>query len=79
MATHSSILAWRIPPTEKPNGTTSPWGGKESDTASDFEVLQKVDIKLRSLHYSHINATALKLKMSQTLKIVNHYIGIADT
>ena len=29
MATHSSILAWRIPWTEKPR---SPWGRKESDT-----------------------------------------------
>ena len=30
MATHSSILAWRIPWTEKPAGY-SPWGCKESD------------------------------------------------
>ena len=28
MATHSSILAWRIPWIEKPG----PWGHKESDT-----------------------------------------------
>ena len=31
MATHSSILAWRITWTEKPGGY-SLWGGKESDT-----------------------------------------------
>ena len=31
MATHSSILAWKIPWTEKPGGY-SPWGCKESDT-----------------------------------------------
>ena len=31
MATHSSILAWRIPWTEKPGGY-SPQGGKELDT-----------------------------------------------
>ena len=31
MATHSSILAWRISRTEKPGGY-SPWGHKESDT-----------------------------------------------
>ena len=31
MATHSSILAWRIPWTEEPVGY-SPWGCKESDT-----------------------------------------------
>ena len=29
MATHSSILAWKIPWTEEPD--CSPWGCKESD------------------------------------------------
>ena len=32
MATHSSILAWRIPQTEEPGRLYSPWGCKESDT-----------------------------------------------
>ena len=32
MATHSSILAWRIPWTEEPSGPHSRWGLKESDT-----------------------------------------------
>ena len=32
MATHSRILAWRIPQTEEPGGLYSPWGHKESDT-----------------------------------------------
>ena len=31
MAIHSSILAWRIPGTERPGGHR-PWGHKESDT-----------------------------------------------
>ena len=31
MATHSSILAWRIPWTEEPAGLYSPQGCKESD------------------------------------------------
>ena len=31
MATHSGILAWRIPWTEEPSGY-SPWGHKELDT-----------------------------------------------
>ena len=26
MATHSSVLAWRIPWTEEPDGLYSPWG-----------------------------------------------------
>ena len=32
MATHSSILAWKIPGTEEPDRLYSPWGRKESDT-----------------------------------------------
>ena len=32
MATHSSILAWRITWTEEPDRLYSPWGCKESDT-----------------------------------------------
>ena len=34
MATHSSILAWRIPWTEGPGGLYSPWGRRESDMTS---------------------------------------------
>ena len=33
MATHSSILAWRIPWTEEPDRLHSPWGLIEADTA----------------------------------------------
>ena len=33
MATHSSILAWRIPWTEEPGGY-SPWGRKVLDTTA---------------------------------------------
>ena len=32
MATHSSVLTWRIPWTEEPGGLHNPGGGKESDT-----------------------------------------------
>ena len=38
MATHSSILAWRIPWTEEPVGY-SPWGRKESDTTERLHSL----------------------------------------
>ena len=37
VATHSSILAWRIPRTEEPGGLYSPWGCKEADTAKAAE------------------------------------------
>ena len=36
MATHSSILAWRIPWTESLAGY-SPWGRKESDTTEGLK------------------------------------------
>ena len=35
MATHSSILAWRIPWTEEPGGY-SPWRHKESDVTDSI-------------------------------------------
>ena len=38
METHSSILAWRIPWTEKPGGLQS-WGCKESDATFTFTFL----------------------------------------
>ena len=37
MATHSSILAWRIPWTEKLVGY-SPWGSKASDTTEQLTL-----------------------------------------
>ena len=50
MAIHSSILAWRIPWTEEPDGLHT-WGHKESDTtataihsASDVETRLRVSI-----------------------------------
>ena len=36
MATHSSILAWRIPRTEEPGKLFSPWGRKELDTEHTY-------------------------------------------
>jgi len=37
MATHSSILAWRIPWTEEP-GSYSPWAHKEMDTTERLSL-----------------------------------------
>ena len=46
VATHSSILAWRIPWTEEPGGLHSPWGFKELDMTAwlnnEQNFLQKV-------------------------------------
>ena len=39
MATHSSMLAWKSPRTEKPGGLYSPWCTKESDTTEHKAVV----------------------------------------
>ena len=38
--THFSILAWRIPRTEEPDGL-SPWGCKEADTTKQLTLSLK--------------------------------------
>ena len=38
MATHSSILAWRIPWTEEPGGLYSPWGCKKLDKTEQLSI-----------------------------------------
>ena len=50
MATHS-ILAWRIPWTEKPGGPHSPWGCKESDMTErqTLSLLTSLSAFLREL------------------------------
>ena len=58
MATHSSILAWRIPWTEVPAGY-GPQGGKESDTT---EVTQRTRLHLSDLQYTHYKKWELKKK-----------------
>ena len=50
MATHSSILAWRIPWTEEPGGLQSMVGRKESDTTERLTVLLSADICLPQSH-----------------------------
>ena len=48
MATHSSILAWRIPWTEEPGGLQL-WGRKESDTT---EATEHALVILKYNHWS---------------------------
>ena len=54
MATHSIILAWRIPWTEEPRGY-SPWAGIESDTTEQLThtlilsiILSNRDTRIKS-------------------------------
>ena len=48
MATHSSVLAWRIPGTGEPGRLHSPWGRKESNTT---EHTQKITSQTDKKHY----------------------------
>ena len=41
MATHSSILAWRIPWTEEPGRLYSPQGYKEWDTTEGLQLFHE--------------------------------------
>ena len=54
MATHSSILAWKIPWTEEPGAWwAGPWGYKESDTTEQHthnSVILTVALKIRFLY-----------------------------
>ena len=47
MATHSSVLAWRIPGTAEPGGLPS-WGRTESDTTDVTQQQQQHDISGQS-------------------------------
>ena len=43
MATHSSILSWRIPRTEEPGRLYSPWGHKESGTSRKSLLIDSLE------------------------------------
>ena len=47
MATHSSLLAWRIPWTEEPGGLHSPRGRKESDTTEQLHFHFQLRVKVK--------------------------------
>ena len=61
MATHSSILAWKIPWTEEPG--CSPWGHKESDKTEATEHRMQHSIKWES---SFLNGNLETLCLKQT-------------
>ena len=49
MATHSSILAWRILHGQRSTGDSSPWGCKESDTTEWLSIAQQTPDSHRHL------------------------------
>ena len=68
MATHSSILAWRIPWTEEPGGLYSPWGRKESDT-TEWLTLSLYDLFINMPKTS--KKTFFSLRLGQTIRNLN--------
>ena len=63
MATHSSILAWKIPWTEKPGGLQST-GWQKSDTTERFYSLMQISEK--SFFVEQIK------KISDLLSLISH-------
>ena len=65
MATHSSILIWRIPRTEEP-GVSSPWGLRESDMAEwltrSLSLNKKEDRSSRPLRRQETESQASVVK-----------------
>ena len=58
MATHSNILAWRVPWTEEPGGLYSPWGHKELDMTEPLGATQTPVVELRSQWHGIVTGTS---------------------
>ena len=52
MATHSSILAWRIPGTEDPGSNYSTWGHKELDMTEQLTLNYKYTYQNKAVTFS---------------------------
>ena len=70
VATHSSILAWRIPWTEKPGGLQSPKGHKELDT-TEWLNWTELNIWLEITNSALSNNCKLFSMMYHSLKLEN--------
>ena len=84
MATHSSILAWKIPWTGESGGLYSPWGHKDSDTTEQLSTNTHVQHSqmlaisfqewLYTGLYSHQQCMSIPVALcSPTLGIVNFF------
>ena len=68
MATHSSILAWKIPWTEEPTGY-SLWGHKESDTMGQNSQ-QRAEAGLGNYVSTHPTPTPVAWHCFSTLLVI---------
>ena len=69
MATHSAILAWRVPWTEEPGGC-SPWGHKESDTTDHTKGMSHLSINDTQRPISCLQELPASSGMSLKLKFL---------
>ena len=75
MATHSSILAWKIPWTEVTGGLHSPWGCKQLDMAKhkySSSLLKKKPI-MGSLWYSIAKFRIMGFSLSNFLNLYYYF------
>ena len=72
MATHSSILAWKIPWTEEPGGY-SPWGHKEWDTTEPlhFHYLDNPEEKSKECYWCFQQSQFAQIQTN--IKISNYH------
>ena len=69
MATHSSIVAWKIPRTEEPAGH-SPWGHKESDTTERLCLLASQFNCLSAFYLKYFYLFRIRCTFRNSVKIV---------
>ena len=66
MATHSSVLAWRIPGTGEPGGLPSVGSHRVGHDSSDLVVVV-VDLVIWKIHSSNMNKVSLSLQETISL------------
>ena len=74
MATHSSILAWRLPWTEEPGGLQST--GHKEQLHFHFQVPPYMDLKLLSLFSASIYAFAVQVWRGHTIKNIILFVQL---
>ena len=73
MATHSSILAWRIPWTEEPVRLHSPWSCKESDRAEWLTHLHFLYPRIPKHLSTSLHAGSTFRKQVPNLNVLTHW------
>ena len=79
MATHSSILVWKIPWTEEPSGLHSPWGRKRVGHNLGTKPTNQY---LLSIHYSPTTPLGIWVysnKQDKVFGFVNLLYGVGDS